>query len=45
MLSTIPGETVPAPPRTWLPPWPSWPRREAGYITGQVLSVDGGMGM
>ena len=22
-----PGEPSPAPPRTWLPPWPSWPRR------------------
>ena len=31
--------------RTWPGPWPSLPATSAGYITGQVLCVDGGMAM
>ena len=31
-----------AAPRTSPPPAPSWCREEAGYITGQVIGVNGG---
>ena len=30
-------------PRKWRRWWPSWRRDEAGYITGQVISINGGM--
>ena len=36
-----PGQARP----TWRTRWPSWPRREAGYVTGQELHVNGGMFM
>ena len=28
--------------RRWPPPWPSWPGDSAAFITGQVLTADGG---
>ena len=32
-------------PRTWLAPWSSFSRRPRGYVTGQVIGVDGGFHM
>ena len=31
--------------RRWRRSWPSWPRDDAGYISGAVVPVDGGLGM